>query len=43
MTDPVGVASIVVLGSMFSIVIGGTLGGLLLYWLDGRADHGAAH
>lgn len=43
MNDPVGIASIVMLGSFFGIAIAAALGGLLLYWCDGRADHGGAH
>lgn len=29
--------------SMAAIVIAGTAAGLLLYWLDARADHGSDH
>ncbi len=43
MTEAVSVAGILAMGSMVAIVIGATAAGFLLYWLDGKADHGEAH
>lgn len=43
MTEAVNIAGILLMGSMAAIVVGATLAGALLYWLDGSADHGDAH
>ncbi|GAB3112753.1 hypothetical protein [Pseudomaricurvus hydrocarbonicus] len=43
MTDPVTVAAFGATLSMAAILVGAGLGGVLLFWLDGKAGHGRTH
>ncbi len=40
MTGPVAVASLTICLSMGTIVVAGTLSGLLLYWIESRIHRG---
>lgn len=43
MSDVVLVQTLGMAISMGAIVVAGAAAGVLLYWLDGKADHGDAH
>ncbi len=43
MSDVVFVQTLGMAISMGAIVVAGSAAGVLLWWLDGKADHGDAH